>query len=303
MMKRWLVLDVSNLLWRSFHANPNIDEEDVAGMAHHMALQTMNKMYRDNRPVDRIVMAMDRSSWRKEYTASEACLSKKPYKGNRRQNMTPKQQERYGKFKNHVREFEQIIADHTSIVALQCDRLEADDLIAGFVQMHPDDEIVIISADKDMIQLLDHPHVTLIDPMTGKKRGLEEWDGDVGYFLFEKNIRGDLGDNVCSAYPRVRSARIRKAYDDAYELVSLMNETWTDGKNEFIVKHLYRENELLMDLKKQPADIRELIINTITTEMAKQKKYSHFHFLKFCGQYKLKKIVEGIDNYLPMLSR
>lgn len=303
---KYLVFDISNLLYRTFFAHHTEDDVTIAGLATHSALLTLNKYYRQHKP-HKIVMAFDKTSWRKEYTASEACLSKKPYKGNRRQGMTPREKIKYDQFCKHLAEFEVIIRDHTSIITLVNDGLEADDLVAGFVQMmtlEPSNEVTIISGDKDMMQLLGPPGVKLIDPATDKERTLAEHNNDPEYFIFEKCIRGDAGDNVGSACPRVRATRIEKAYKDPFEKANLMNETWkgADG-TEFIVKDLFKENQLLMDLRCQPEDIQKKIITTILTAMKDPGTFSYFHFMKFLGKYELKKVAEQADTFVQMLSR
>lgn len=310
----YLIFDASNLLYRTFFANKQHDVETGYGLACHTALTTLNKYFREFTPRKKVVMAFDRTSWRKAYTLDkDLCLSGKTYKGNRRQNMTPKEKEKFERFIAHVNEFELMMRDQTSIVTLFGDALEADDLIAGFVQkFHETDEIVVVSTDKDLVQLFYSDNVRLIDPATGKDRRMlleKDYDGDVEYFMFEKCIRGDAGDNVQSAFPGVRKTRIRKAYDDPYERVNLMNETWSIGKvgddiyKEFVVKDLFNENVLLMDLRHQPDVIRERMNEIIDEALENPGRYNHFQFLKFLGKYELKKISEGIDNYAKMLSR
>lgn len=311
-MQTFLVFDVSNMLYRTFFANKlKHSVEESAGLAHHSALITLNKYFRNFKP-HKVMMAFDRSSWRKAYTADELCISGKPYKGNRRQNMTPAEKEMFAKFLNHLSDFEDMMTKQTSVMCLACNGLEADDLIAGVVQMFPDDEVVIVSADKDLMQLLRNDKVKLIDPASGKDRREllnSDYNGDVDYFMFEKCIRGDAGDNVQSAFPGVRKTRIKKAYGDAFEKVNLMNETWSMGESgtdefkEHIVKDLFAENQLLMDLSDQPDIIKDRIKITIDEAFENPGKYSHFHFLKFLGKYELKKITEQVDNFVRMLSR
>lgn len=312
-MNKILVFDISNMLYRTFFVNKlKHSVEESAGLAHHAALITLNKYFRTFKP-HRVVMAFDRSSWRKVYTSDEElCISSKPYKGNRRQNMTPAEKEMFAKFTKHLEDFEDMMSRKTSVVCLAADGLEADDLMAGVVEMFPDDEVILVSADKDLVQLLRNPNVKLIDPATGDDRRVmlnEDFGGDVDYFMFEKCIRGDAGDNVQSAFPGVRKTRIQKAYKDAFEKVNLMNETWsigepgTDEYKEYVVKELFAENELLMDLTAQPDIIKDKIKQTIEQAFDDPGSYSHFHFLKFLGKYELKKIAEQVDNFVPMLSR
>jgi 5'-3' exonuclease len=312
-MRKILVFDISNMLYRTFFVNKQKHSvEESAGLAHHAALITLNKYFRNFKP-HKVVMAFDRPSWRKKYTADEdLCISGKPYKGNRRKDMTPAEKEMFAKFTKHLEDFEDMMAKRTSVICLQANNLEADDLIAGVVEMFPEDEVVIVSADKDLIQLLRGSNVKLIDPATGKDRRTllnDEYNGDVDYFMFEKCIRGDTGDNVQSAFPGVRKTRIKKAYKDAFEQVNMMNEMWsigekgTDEYKEFLVKELFEENTLLMDLTAQPDAIKDCMRQTIEEAFENPGEYSHFHFLKFLGKYELKKISEQVDNFVRMLSR
>lgn len=302
-MKRILTVDISNVLYRTFFANKNEDDATIAGLAQHRALTTLNKYYKQFQPTH-LILAFDRPNWRKTYTKSEACLTWKPYKGHRRKDMTPAQKEKYKLFLEHLDDFESMMREHTAVVCLAADGLEADDLMAGIAQRFGDtDEVILVSADKDLIQLLRHPNITLLSPDTGKNRTLDEWNGDADYFIFEKCFRGDAGDNVQSAYPRLRSTKIQKAYNDPYFCVNLMNEKWiNENGDEVLVKDMFEENKLLMDLTEQPPSIRQKIDETINDGLANPGSYSHFHFLKFCGKYELKRISEQAELFVRMLS-
>lgn len=298
-----LIFDVSNVLHRTFFAQTiPLTEEELVGLAAHSALTTLNKYYKQHRQA-RVIMAFDRPSWRKQYTASELCLSGKLYKGNRRQDMTPEQRRKYDNFLNHLSNFETMIRTHTAITTLVGDGLEADDLIAGFVQMNPNAVNVIISSDSDLLQLAKFENTCVISPATDKVLELSEFFNDAEYYLFQKCVRGDPTDNVQSAFPRVRSTKIRAAYEDPYKMVELMKERWTDHRGiEFVVEDMFAENQLLIDLEKQPDPIRVKITTIINDEFDREKHFSMFHFLKFVGKYELNKIKDSIDLYLPMLS-
>lgn len=303
---KYIIFDISNILYRTFYANKSEDDITLAGLAQHSALLTIQKYYKLFTP-HKIVMAFDRSSWRKEYTKSDMCISPRQYKGNRRKTMTPAERAKYEKFIGHLNDFEELMRKQTTIISLAGDGLEADDLIAGAVQvlsLDDTNEMIVVTADKDMIQLLGYPNVRLIDPATGMDRTLDEWNGDVNLFMFEKCMRGDLGDNVQSALPRVRKTRIHKAYTDEFERANMMNETWTDqnGK-EYVVKNLFKENQLLMDLSKQPEDIQLQIVTEVLDSMENPGTFSYFHFMKFLGRFELKKLAENADQFVDMLSR
>ena len=304
MPKRYLVIDGGNFLSRIYFGHNKEDEEVLIGMIWHSTLATL-KYYAHKLKPNKIVIAFDRTSWRKGYTRSEEARTKKIYKETRRQAMSSSEKEKYLLFLKHCNELQEVLDQYTSLLILSADLLEADDLIAGFTQIigaDEDNEIIIISSDSDLLQLIS-PNVQILDPKTLAVRTLDEWNNDRELFLFEKCIRGDASDNIQSAYPRVRTTRIRKAYEDPYERANLMNETWTDHENtEYIVKHIYHENRHLIDLTKQPEDIRKLIQETIENEMNRKKKFSMFHILRFIGKYKLKKISNEFSQFVQILS-
>lgn len=310
-MAKHLIIDANNILYRTFFAQINEAEDIVIGMCHHSALWSMNKYYKEY-PVDHIVMAFDSYSWRKAYTKDlSECVTYKKYKGTRRQNLTPSQQAKLDKFDEHIKEFAAIMKEQTSILVLQDNYLEADDLIAGYIQARPDDEHILISSDKDYMQLLGKNKMVLIDPDSGKPRSLKDWNDDPAYFMFEKCLRGDTSDNVMSAYPYLRSKRLEKAYTDEYERQAIMNHefeveyTDADGilqKEKFLTSEVYDENEYLMSLEHQPPYIRKLIDKSIQNSIDNKGKFNYVAFLKFCGKYKLKNILDKIDNFVPMLA-
>lgn len=332
MSNRYLVFDGTNLLYRIFYAkmyssgtgvrtkaNRRGIESDIEGdltddaedpnigieLSFHSAIMAIQRYYRELSP-DKIFMCFDGYSWRKNYTESEACVSKKKYKGNRRQNMTPSQQELHERFLVYVKDFEELIDKHTTIVMLKSPHLEADDLISGLCQVL-DGDITVVSSDKDFIQLLRNPNVSLIDPLTNEHRTLDEWNGDADYYLFMKCIKGDPGDNVQSAFPGVRKTRIKKAYDDDYELVQLMQETWSKKLDDesittFLVADLFAENELLVNLWAQPEEIKQEIFSHIDTKLEEKKKLNYMKLLAFFGKHQLNFLIKNIEQFIPVLS-
>jgi hypothetical protein len=227
----------------------------------------------------------------------------------------------YKVFKGFVSDFENMIRELTTITCLAAEGLEADDLIAGVCRLYGGKDtasdnrctvdyafdgykVTVISADKDMIQLLRYDRVELIDPATGKNRTLYNSGFEsVDYYLYEKYIRGDRGDNVAAALPRCRKTKITEAYNDSYMHVNLMNTSWIGMEDEeIVVGIMVNENKLLMNLTHQPDHIQELIWSTIDFEFNKPRKFDQFKFLRFLGKYELKNVSKYIDSYIPMLS-
>ncbi len=88
------------------------------------------------------------------------------------------------------------------ISVLRTDGLEADDLIAAYVKRGREAglDVVVVSGDKDLMQLVEDPHVRLFEPM--KERWFAEADVLEKYGVQPKYIRdylalmGDSSDNV-----------------------------------------------------------------------------------------------------------
>lgn len=309
MKTRYMLVDVSNILHRTFFVHAKRDIQEIIGLAWNTTFTTLNKYFKDIKP-DQLIFAFDHpsSNWRKKHTQSEECVSGRLYKGNRHLNMTPTERERYETFQGFIQDFEGLMREHTSIVCLTEPSLEADDLIAGFVQQYGDEnKIFIISADKDLHQLLTSENIVVVNP--DKKCEMYHTEIDVDYSMFIKCFRGDPGDNVQNAFPGVREDRLKKAYDDDYELLNIMQTVWhvkdADGNivKSFKVHKLYKENELLINLTMQPENIRKLMSHSIKREMMFHGQFSHFDFLRFLGKYNLKNVASRLEYYIPMLSK
>lgn len=310
-MARILLIDASNILYRTFFAHIKESLDVNIGLCHHFALSTINKYYNQTK-ADDVVLAFDDHSWRKSYTDDlSTCVTYKKYKGTRRKDMTPSDREKMEKFDSHIKEFIELFRDKTRIIVLHKKYLEADDLIAGFIQAHSDDEHILVSSDKDFMQLLVRNNLKIIDPATDKERTLSEYNDDPDYFIFKKCIRGDAGDNVMSAYPRLRDTKIEEAYRDSLLRTNIMQNKFnvlvndTNGnpiEHNFVTQAVYDENILLMDLTAQPDFIRELIDKTITKAIATRGKFNYMEFLRFCGKYELNNIRDRVESFVPMLS-
>ena len=307
---RRMVVDTANLLFRVAAAHgkysPEGTAEQRAGLAMHMSLNSLNKYFKQYRP-DQVALTFEGAkNWRKDYTKSPQCLSKRGYKANRVKDdsMIP--------FFELIKSFEDLVRNHTSLVCLSNPVLEGDDVFAGYVQRFSEagDEVIGISGDRDFVQLLKYDNFQLINPDTGKPRTLVDVCGvdDALFFMFEKAMRGDKGDNVFPAYPRVLKKRLLKCLEDDYELTKIMNETWsfkdpdTGAETEYRVGDLFEENMLLMSLESQPDYIKKIINDTLDHELVNHGKYSHFHFTKFCGKYNLVQIAENAQAYANLFS-
>jgi 5'-3' exonuclease len=321
----YILVDTANTFFRARHVI-NGDADIKLGMAFHITLNSIKKAWQDFNGAH-VVFCLEGRSWRKDYYA--------PYKRNRtdaRAAHNEREQEEERVFWEAFDTFKDFIKDKTNCTVLQHSQLEADDLIAGWIQSHPSDNHVIISTDTDFVQLI-APNVKQYNGVTETtithqgyfdKKGLPVIDKktneakvapDPQWLLFEKCMRGDTSDNVFSAYPGVREkgtknkVGLREAYGDrdskGYSWNNLMLQRWSDHEGkEHRVKEDYERNCQLIDLAAQPADIKQIIVDTITTATSANKNISQvgIRLIKFCNLYDLKKIADQAQAYAEPLN-
>ena len=260
--QKYILVDAMNMFHRAKHVVHGSDIDTRIGMSLHIMFNSLRKAYRDLGG-HHIVYCLEGSSWRK--------AAYEQYKANRVvQQLAKSQRERDEDelFFEAYNELNKFMLEQTNATVLQCPVGEADDLIATWIDLHPDNDHIIISSDSDFIQLL-APNVEIYNGVTNVRfthnavyndKGLKlefdvKSDGKIkvgkpdGFFeparedwtefaMFLKCIRGDKSDNIFPAYPgaRIKGSKnksgITEAFDDrhdrAYDWNNFMLQTWTD---------------------------------------------------------------------------
>ena len=310
----YILVDTANTFFRARHVIKG-DADTKLGMAMHITLNSIKKAWKDF-DGKHVVFCLEGRSWRKDYY--------QPYKRNRQETraaMTVREQEEDKLFWETFDKFKDFVTTKTNCTVLQNSRLEADDLIAGFIQGHPDDDHVIISTDSDFAQLIspkvkqyngvadtltthegifDKKGKIVIDNKTKKPKAVP----NPAWLLFEKCIRGDTSDNVFSAYPGVRKTKMQEAFEDrnqkGFAWNNLMLQRWLDheGKEHRVLDD-YERNKQLIALTQQPDDIRNVIVETITNQTTQPKNIDQvgIRLLKFCNLYDLQRVADNIQQY------
>lgn len=314
----YIIVDTMNLFFRAKHAVRG-DIGIKLGMSLHVIFNGVKKAWQDFNG-KHVVFAFEGRSWRKEFYP--------PYKANRaaaRALLTPKEQEEDKLFFEVFEQFKSFISEKTNCTVLQHPELEGDDLIAGFIQNHPNSQHVIISTDSDFHQLIaanvkqyngitevttthlgvfDKKGKAVIDKKTKQPVGAP----DPEWLLFEKCMRGDTSDNVFSAFPGVRTVGsknkvgLKEAFADrnskGWAWNNLMLQRWQDHNGvEHRVLTDYERNVKLIDLSAQPEHIREKINDTVKAVSPKAITQVGLRMMKFCQLHDLQKIIESIQIY------
>lgn len=327
MTKTYILVDSANTFFRARHvARGNLN--DKVGLSIHTVLSSVRKAWRDFKG-DHVVFCLEGRSWRKDFY--------EPYKRQRseaRAALSPREAEEDRVFWETFDQFKSFVKDKTNCSVLHNPQLEADDLIAGWIAFHPNDNHIIISTDGDFAQLI-APNVKQYNgvmgmtithegyfdekgkPMIDKKTNLPKAAPDPDWLLFEKCMRGDTSDNVFSAYPGVREkgtknkVGLREAFADkttkGFSWNNLMLQRWVDheGKEHRVLDD-YNRNVQLCDLKAQPEHIKDIIKTTIKEEINQNKNIEQvgIRLMKFCSSFDLQKISEQVQSYAePLNSR
>jgi len=322
---KYILVDAANLFMRSKHVTQG-DAHTKAGMALHIVLASVLKCWRmfstSSNGVSKdahVVIALEGKSWRKEIFQE--------YKIHRRVQDNLKTQAEKDEdevFYEVMQDFIQFIRERTNCSVVQSAGLEADDLIARWIQLHPQDDHIIVSSDTDFYQML-APNVQIYNGIKGHTISLLGVVDDKGkpvldkfkkplqfdpeWELFKKCIKGDPGDGIWKAHvPRTRETKIREAYDDrtvrGYAWNNLMLEEWEDHTGERAnVLTRYRRNIELIDLSAQPPEIKQLAEAIIdAAKNVAPKSQVGAWFMKFCNKHDLQRILQNPNAYAEFLN-
>ena len=324
---KYILMDLANLFFRARHVafRAGSSEEKVA-MALHISLSAANKVVQ-RFGADHVVFALEGRSWRKDHYA--------PYKRNRsdaRAAQTVVEQEEDKLFWESFDNFNKYLSESTNCSVIRQSNAEADDIIARWIALHPQDHHTIISSDTDFVQLLSenvdqYNGITdelltikgIFDakgrPVLDKKTKEPKTIPNPEWLLFEKCMRGDSSDNVFSAYPGVRvkgtknKVGLTEAFEDrnkqGFAWNNLMLQRWTDHNGEeHRVLDDYERNRRLIDLNAQPVEIKQQVDQAIHEQIShKDVGQVGIRFMKFCGKHDLVKASESAEQYARWLNQ
>ena len=167
---------------------------------------------------------------------------------------------------------------------------EADDII-GVICSEYSEEIMIISGDKDFIQLQKYPNVKQYSPITKKMiNGVNP-----GGYLKEHIFKGDVGDGV----PNVLSPDntftdgLRQKPLGKNKIASWMEHEFEDVAPNDEVKRNYQRNRKLIDLTYAPKELSMEIINTYKEAPFGDRS----KLLNYFIQKRLKNLTESIGEF------
>ena len=169
---------------------------------------------------------------------------------------------------------------------------EADDIIATLVKLNHDEATLILSGDKDFIQLHKYPKVKQYDPV--HKRWIK--DKDPSRYLIEHIARGDRGDGIPNYISSdscfvngTRQKPLRAKYLSKLEgTVDQVENSFEDEEE----KRGWIRNRMLIDLEYIPEDIQQQVVNKFDVpDKGRDKMFNYF------VKFKLKHLMEDISEF------
>ena len=190
---------------------------------------------------------------------------------------------------NMITEIKNEIAENFPYVMMYVEKAEADDIIATLVK-HTNEPIMIISGDKDFIQLQTKSNVKQYSPIQKVFVG-EGLDPKI--FLHEQIIKGDRSDGITNIFSPddifLKKEKKRPINKKRLEEWSNVNNIPLGSET----SKFYERNKRLIDLSCIPEELERTIINKYTD----YKIPSRSKLLPYFIKYKLKSLMENIGDF------
>ena len=247
-----IVIDMNQIsvasLMMHLHMNKGELDED---MVRHMILNSV-RMYRTmfNEDYGEIVLAYDsRAYWRKEIFPQ--------YKSNRRKNREEDDKD-WDSIFGVLNNIKEEIKEFLPYKVVEVYGAEADDVIATLCKHYQNEKVMIVSGDKDFIQLQKYDNVKQYSPITKKLV-----DGiDPKVYIKEHVLKGDKSDGV----PNVLSPdhtftdELRQRPLTSKKLESILAQDIDELDDE--IKRNYQRNDKLINLDNIPKTLESEILNS-----------------------------------------
>jgi len=262
-------------------------------MLRHMILNTIRSnlvKFRSEYGNDLVIACDDKNYWRKSFFPY--------YKANRKKNRESSGLDWNNIFQS-LNKIRDEIRDNFPYRMIQVETAEADDIIgtlcSEFGTQLGGDPILIISGDKDFVQLQKYSNVSQYDPV--RKRWLK--NQKPMEYLYEHIIRGDSGDGVPNFLSEddifISEGRQRRVTSKKLKewVTQLLNGV--EPKDVFDSEQLrnWHRNRALIDLEMIPDDIREQILKQYNAQENRDRSQLFNYFIA----NKLKNLTEKIGEF------
>ena len=284
-----IILDYSAIAMAAFFARGSSEEE---GMLRHFILNSIRMHNVKHRAkYGKMVIACDSHSWRKDTYPQ--------YKANRKKGRE-KSEVNWDSVFDTFHKVKEELKEHFPYYVLTIDNAEADDIIGTLIKETQEfgkhEPVIIISSDKDFIQLHKYNNVDQWSPLTKKYIKHE----NPYQYLYEHIFKGDSGDGV----PNVLSDDDTFVSDDKRQrpLTQKKINLWLENLDDLqsVMKEIeyrnYQRNKKVIDLDEIPDEVTERILD----------KYNNYNMsplqsskvLNFLVKNRMSNLIESAQEFL-----
>lgn len=270
---------IANLMEQIGSSKAPVEES----LVRHMILNTIRTNIKKFREYGEVIIACDNKRyWRRDVFPY--------YKAHRKKNREASGHD-WASIFECLHKVRNELATSSPYKVIDVDGAEADDVIGVLVKRYaPSQKIMILSSDKDFVQLQTHPNVNQYSPTLKKAIKTEDANLQLKHLILD----GDKGDGV----PNILSADncivegIRQKALTQKRLDELMNmNIAVDGSDD--IKRNWSRNKQLIDLSEIPQSIAESIISTYENT----KPATRQQFMNYMIANRLKNLLEVIDEF------
>jgi 5'-3' exonuclease len=287
-MKR-LYIDISLIAHRNlFSILKQINQYNDYSILRHVMLQSIFAQIRKFNAESVYICFDTGKSWRKQYSAFYKAQRKEA-----REKHSESSGVEWDKFYEILDSLRTELKENFPFYVYGINSLEADDIVAYLVSnSDPEDEKIIVTSDRDYVQLLQYPNTKLYDPIRSK---FIKSDNPL-HDLQVKIVIGDNSDNIPAIAPRTGIKTAEKMIMSG-ELDLKLQEKKPDGVTPCELAENYARNERLIDLTKTP----KTLIKELEDQIERYKLGSTKNLLKYLVKNNLSQLLDKITQIRKML--
>ena len=278
-----ILIDLSQIMVASTMMSMGKDQSQVdVSMVRHMVLNSL-RMYRQkyHNEYGELVLCCDgRHSWRREHFPQ--------YKAARKTNRDSDSRD-WTQIFSCLDTIKSELKEYFPYKYIEIEDAEADDII-GFLAKTWNEPIMIISGDKDFIQLQVRDNVDQYSPITKKI----VYDANPAKYLKEHILRGDTSDGVPNFLSADNSIvdKIRQTPITKKKVELWVDQDPEDFCNEEQLRN-YHRNMKLIDLQYTPSNI----VAQVGIQFNKVPKGKRSGLLNYFIERKLNNLIENIGEF------
>lgn len=273
---------ISNLM-QQINSNPKLKLEET--LIRHMVLNSLRSYIRQFKSkYGEIIIACDsKKYWRRDVFPFYKCNRKKDRE--KSEFDWPLIFETLNKIRDELKEY-------FPYKVIDVEGAEADDIIGVLTpRLASSGEVLILSSDKDFVQLQKYENVIQYSPILKKFIQIE----DPNRYVKEHIIKGDRGDGI----PNFLSADNVFALGTRQKSINTnkLNEWLLQSPEEFCTNEVllrgYKRNQMLVDLDYIPENIKKAIVDSYDSPKVGNKQKLMNYFI----EKKLKTLIEVLDEF------